>query len=209
MKRLLDLFCGAGGAAVGYQRAGFEVTGVDITAQPRFPFTFMQADALTFPLDGYDAIHASPPCQDHIRAPGAMQPHGTGWMLGAVRERLQQHGTPWVIENVPGAPMRVDLRLCGCMFGLRRLQRQRWFETSWRPFVLTPACQHPEHSISVTGRGTPTGTYTQYGSLRLRDFQAVMGIAWMNRRELSQALPPAYTEYIGRLLLARDCSPHA
>src|SRR5215469_14098562 len=93
MPRLLDLFCGAGGAAMGYHRAGFDVTGVDIKPQPRYPFTFIQADAMTYPLDGFDAIHASPPCQDHMRTPNPFQKtHGTAWMLPATRARLSAGG---------------------------------------------------------------------------------------------------------------------
>jgi DNA (cytosine-5)-methyltransferase 1 len=198
--RLLDLFCGAGGAAMGYARAGFEVVGVDVADQPHYPFEFRQADAMTFPLDGFDAIHASPPCQDHTRqyVPHA---HGTGWMLAATRERLvEDSGLPWVIENVPGAPMRADLKLCGCMFDLPYLRRERWFETSWRAYELRPPCHHPEHPISVTGAGTPTGTWRRYGSVSLARAAQVMGIDWMTRAELSQAIPPAYTEYVGRAL---------
>jgi DNA (cytosine-5)-methyltransferase 1 len=206
--RLLDLFCGAGGAAMGYHRAGFDVTGVDIKPQPHYPFTFIQADAMecltnyTSQLAAcdFDAIHASPPCQDHTRQ-YVPQKHGTGWMLAAAREDLNTIGLPWVIENVPGAPMRADYKLCGCMFGLPRLKRERWFETSWHAFDLRAPCQHPEASISVTGTGTPTGTWKVYGSLKLADFQQVMGIYWMDRAELSQAIPPAYTELIGRALL--------
>ena len=145
--RALDLFCGAGGASMGYHQAGFVVMGVDLHPQPRYPFEFHLADALTFPLEGFDFIHASPPCQDHVRAPGAMRKHGTGWILGAIRERLLKSGALWVIENVPGAPLRPDFRLCGCMFGLRRLKRERWFEASWKPFILRPPCHHTERVI--------------------------------------------------------------
>jgi len=198
--RLLDLFCGAGGAAMGYHRAGFDVVGVDIKPQLRYPFEFHQGDAMTWPLDGFDVIHASPPCQDHTRQ-FVPREHGTGWMLAAIRERLTASGLPWIIENVPGAPMRADYKLCGCMFDLPRLRRERWFETSWRAFELRAPCQHPEPSISVTGTGTPTGTWKIYGSLSLKDFRQVLGIDWMTRAELSQAIPPAYTEHIGRQLL--------
>ena len=129
--RLLDLFCGPGGAGVGYHRAGFAVVGVDIEPQPRYPFTFIRADAMALPLDGFDAIHASPPCQDHMLTPGpAWKPHGTAWMLAATRERLLAQPAPWVIENVPGAPMRVDYKLCGCMFGLPRLKREAFSRAS-------------------------------------------------------------------------------
>src|SRR5215467_701837 len=134
--RLLDLFCGAGGAAMGYHRAGFDVVGVDIKPQPRYPFTFIQADAMTFPLEGFDAIHASPPCQAYIRS-GMYDKSRHPDLLPPVRCQLERSDVPWVIENVPGAPMRVDLKLCGCMFGLG-VARQRWFETSWHAFDLRP-----------------------------------------------------------------------
>jgi DNA (cytosine-5)-methyltransferase 1 len=217
--RLLDLFSGAGGSAVGYHRAGFEVVGVDLAPQPRYPFEFHQADALTFPLDGFDAIHASPPCHDHsslsslsgldaIHASPPCHDHsslsslsgldGTGDLLARTRVRLASTGLPWVIENVPGAPMRADVLLCGEMFGLRTYRHRR-FELSGF-FALTPA--HPPHRVrtsskkrracwdaglhvSVTG---DVGTYV--GS-------QAMGIDWMTGNELSQAIPPAYTEHIG------------
>jgi DNA (cytosine-5)-methyltransferase 1 len=200
--RLLDLFCGAGGAAMGYSRAGFEVVGVDIKPQPHYPFEFHQDDAMTWPLDGFDAIHASPPCQDHVRSPGPAARRGTGWMLAATRERLNANRVPWVIENVPGAPMRADYKLCGCLFGLPRLKRERWFEMAEPAFDFRSPCIHRETSISVTGTGTPTGTWKVYGSVPLAEFQRVMGINWMSRVELSQAIPPAYTEWIGERLMA-------
>ena len=100
--RLLDLFCCAGGAAMGYHQAGFDVVGVDIKPQPRYPFEFHQADAMTYPLDGFDAVHASPPCQDHSATKHLHgRAHGTAWMLDGTRERLLAQSTPWVIENVP------------------------------------------------------------------------------------------------------------
>jgi hypothetical protein len=197
--RVLDLFCGAGGAAMGYHRAGFDVTGVDTEPQPHYPFTFVQADAMTWPLDGFDAIHASPPCQDHIR--GGMHPiHGTGWLLAATRERLTATGLPWVIENVPGAPMRPDLKLCGCVFGLE-VRRERWFETSWHAFTLRQPCHHPEPAIGVYGhpRGGEPGKTWGWGTHN--DWVRAMDIDWMTSDELRLAIPPAYTEYIGRQLL--------
>ncbi len=207
--RLLDLFCGAGGAAMGYHRAGFDVVGVDINPQPRYPFEFHQADALTFPLDGFDAIHASPPCQDHMRwrAPNQVE-HGTGWMLAETRQRLTESGCPWVIENVPGASMRVDFKLCGCMFGLAvsgvaQLVRERWFETSWHAFNLRSPCVHLDPAVSVTGHDLMSYqrgdmSRSERNSLRRR----LMGIDWTDPRdELGQAIPPAYTEYVGRELI--------
>lgn len=202
--RLLDLFCKAGGAAMGYHRAGFEVVGVDIEPQPHYPFTFLQADALTVSLDGFDAIHASPPCQDHSTLHHRAGTHGTGWMLAAVRQRLSTVDVPWVIENVAGAPLQPDLVLCGGMFGLRTY-RHRWFEiTPSIPLLSTPP--HPKHRtktstkkrracwdaglhVSVTG---DIGTYVGGRAL---------GIDWMTGGELSQAIPPAYTEHVGTLLL--------
>jgi DNA (cytosine-5)-methyltransferase 1 len=201
--RLLDLFCGAGGAAVGYHRAGFDVVGVDICPQPRYPFEFHQGDAMTWPLDGYDAIHASPPCQDHSRShkPAA---HGTGWMLAATREQLMATGASWIIENVPGAPMRADYRLCGCMFGLRipgvmMLARDRWFETSWHGFELRSPCVHDLPIVTVSGTGG--GVSHQKVHTGFAEWRQLMGIDWMTGKELAQAIPPAYTEYIGRQLL--------
>jgi DNA (cytosine-5)-methyltransferase 1 len=201
--RLLDLFCCAGGAATGYHRAGFDVVGVDDRPQPRYPFEFVQADAMTFPLDGFDAVHVSPPCHDHVRTFVAKD--GTGWMLAASRARLASIDAPWVIENVPGAPMRADYKLCGCVFGLPRLARERWFETSWRGFDLRPPCHHPEHVITVTGNGIPSHSWW-YGRVDVPEYHRLgkeaMGIDWMTRAELNQAIPPAYTEYVGRELLA-------
>ena len=206
---IIDAFCKAGGAGMGYHRAGFDVLGIDIEPQPHYPFTFVQADALEFlasaNLSSVAAIHASPPCQDHMRGFNTTwEKHGTGWMLAATREKLMASGKPWVIENVPGAPMRVDLKLCGCMFGLPRLKRERWFETSPQLFDMRPPCHHPNGSISVAG--TSPGHRGEKELLghwpRLADWRAAMGIDWMGVKELSQAIPPAYTEYVGRQLLA-------
>jgi DNA (cytosine-5)-methyltransferase 1 len=198
--RLLDLFCGAGGCSVGYARAGFEVVGVDINPQKHYPYEFHQADAMTFPLDGFDVIHASPPCQDHMRTPNPVK-HGTGWMLAATRERLTGNGVPWVIENVPGAAMRADYRLCGCMFGLPQLRRERWFETSWQGFAMNLDHDHRLPAISVVGHGTPTWVRQKLGyNPTIAQYRAAMGIDWMNRDELSQAIPPAYTQFIGEQL---------
>src|SRR5437899_6206203 len=129
--KVLDLFCGAGGAAMGLHRAwpDADILGVDIVPQPRYPFRFIQADAMTFPLEDYDFVWASPPCQDHMRSRNH-EHHGTAWVLDGIRQRLMAGEKPWVIENVPGAKMRVDQRLCGCMFALPNLRRERWFETS-------------------------------------------------------------------------------
>lgn len=182
---------------MGYHRAGFEVVGVDLEPQPNYPFEFHQADAMTFPLGGFDAIHASPPCKAHTK---------TGWayhfdyhadhddLLTPTRVRLVEHGTPWVIENVPGAPMRVDVQLCGSMFGLG-VRRHRWFEASFPlpPWVLS--CNHSERVVSPHGNPNRfKGTGKQWAE--------AMDIDWMTTAELAQAIPPAYTEWIGTQLLA-------
>jgi DNA (cytosine-5)-methyltransferase 1 len=201
--RLLDLFCGAGGAAVGYDRAGFDVTGVDNRPQPRYPFTFVQADAMTFPLDGWDAIHASPPCQAY----GAMR---TTWnartdhpdLLPPTRDRLFASGLPYVIENVPGAPMDPLMMLCGSSFGLGipgyQLRRHRWFET-WGFWLMSLPCQHSGPVISIYGdHGRDWRRKEGYGRyFTLTERKQALGIDWMTRDELDQAIPPAYTEYIG------------
>jgi len=203
--RLLDLYCGAGGAAAGYAAAGFDVTGVDIRPQRNYPFEFVQGDAIEYLAahgDEFDAVHASPPCQAYSVSTHAMRNAGVDYpdLLAATRAGLERAGRPWVIENVPGAPMRPDLRLCGCFFGLR-VRRERWFETSWEEFAMTPTHDHSRPALTVTGNGTPSWTIRRLGyapsNLEYRD---AMGIDWMTRRELSQAIPPAYTRYVGQFL---------
>lgn len=200
--RLLDLFCGGGGATRGYQLAGFHVTGVDLNPQPHYVGDeFHQADALTFPLEGFDAAHASPPCQDHMRNGPAK--HGTGWMLDATRQRLEELSLPWVLENVPGAKIRADFAICGCQVGLA-LRRLRYFETNWWTLrALAVPCAHYGPVVSVVGHGTPTWVRLRLGyNPTIKQYREAMGIDWMNRDELSQAIPPAYTELIGAELLA-------
>lgn len=204
--RLIDLFCGAGGCAVGYHRAGFDVTGIDNRPQPRYPYRFVQADALTYPLDGFDAIHASPPCQAYSSAAHYQRSQGAEYpdLVAATREHLDRAGTPWVIENVPGAPLRPDYKICGCTVGLAQIRRERWFETSWRGYDLRPPCHHVEMAITVVGHGTASRSASRRAGLpnpTSAQKRAAMGIDWMTRAELSQAIPPAYTEYIGAQLL--------
>jgi DNA (cytosine-5)-methyltransferase 1 len=204
--RLLDLFCGAGGAAMGYHRAGFDVVGVDINPQPHYPFEFHQADAMTWPLDGYDAIHASPPCQDHsqLHKNFGAPTHGTGWMLAATIERLAGEARPWVVENVITAPFHGAVVLCGASFGLGAggfdLNRHRRFATNVP--MLTPPCQHRRgHSIGVYGNGTNGWHRAKGVTINRPQAREAMGIDWMTRRELNQAIPPTYTEYIGLQLM--------
>jgi DNA (cytosine-5)-methyltransferase 1 len=200
--RLLDLFCGAGGCSVGYSKAGFEVVGVDINPQPHYPFEFHQADALIYPLDSFDAYHASPPCQ--LWACG-FNPNRSNYpdLIDNIRKRFIATAKPFVIENVPQSPVRKDLTICGCQVGLEHIRRKRCFEFNWQcPNELPKIHNHFAMSISVTGTGTPTGTWKAWGrALKLQEFRDAMGINWMARKELSEAIPPAYTEYIGKYLL--------
>lgn len=198
--RLLDLFCGAGGAAMGYHRAGFEVVGVDVKPQPRYPFEFYRADALEYPLEGFNVIHASPPCQKFARGTPDRSKHQD--LIGETRKRLLETGKPWILENVPGAPIRADIIICGCQVGLPMIRRVRYFETYPRLFILMPTCWHNSSVITVTGTGCPSGTIKSFGRIvKTREMQAAMGIDWMSRKELSEAIPPAYTEFIGKQII--------
>lgn len=194
--KALDLFCGAGGAAMGLYRAGFDVVGIDHKPQPRYPFTFIQADALNPPvnLEDFDLIWASPPCQAFTTA-RVIYGHEHPDLLTPTRSMFTETGVPWCIENVPGAPMRPDYVLCGSQFGERRLRRHRWFEVTWNAAHLLPPCDHDDGNIvSVFGHGG----HIYHG---VQEWREVMGIDWMKRDELAQAIPPAYSEYIGRAAL--------
>jgi DNA (cytosine-5)-methyltransferase 1 len=172
---------------MGYSRAGFDVVGVDLRPQPHYPFTFIQADALTFPLDGFDAIHASPVCLGFARVTDWRGSRGNyPDTLTPTRERLLAAGVPWVIENVEEAPMRPDLILCGSQFGLK-VRRHRVFETSWRAFDLRPACDH-RGLLPFMHKGE-------------RAYADAMGCTWMSKEEARQAIPPAYTEFVGQQLM--------
>ncbi len=225
--RALDLFCKAGGVTKGLQRAGFHVTGVDIEPQPRYcGDAFVQADALKPPFDlaSFDFIWASPPCQAHSsisRVSGRQEHHVD--RIEETRALLEECGRPWVMENVIGAPLRQPFLLCGTMFGLQtscgaELRRHRLFEANW--FIgLQPHCQHGESVVGVYGGHahdrrrktiTVTGNTPQQNVVRNRsrltfpvsEARKAMGIDWMTVGELSQAIPPAYSEYIGRAAIA-------
>lgn len=204
--RLLDLFCCAGGAGMGYHRAGFEVVGVDLSPQPRYPFEFHQSDALEYLAEHgheFDAIHASPPCQAYTPL-GALHKHiEYPDLVAATRAALDELGKPYVIENVMAAPLdkAKSITLCGGMFGLRTYRHRR-FESP-QPLV---APEHPKHVIRTATKRrrelweqgwhvSITGDVGTYLGLE------AMGIDWMNGNELCQAIPPPYTEWIGRQLL--------
>jgi len=205
--RLLDLFSGAGGAAMGYHRAGFEVVGVDINPQPHYPFEFHQADALEFDLAGFDAIHASPPCQaSSALTKGTNRGRSYPQLIPGIRERLAEVNVPTIIENVQGAAIRPDVTLCGEMFGLGVI-RHRYFEMS-HPVSQPPHIKHrgrvsgwrhgkfyPGPYVAVYGDGGGKGSVEQW--------QQAMGIDWTdNRKSIAEAIPPAYTEYIGTQLIS-------
>lgn len=205
--RLLDLFCGAGGATKGYQRAGFYVVGVDIKPQPRYcGDEFICADAMRKLLYGYDAIHASPPCQGYSRALKHMaspQP----MLIDAVRERLIETDVPWIIENVTGAPIpnapdlfgRKGFILCGTAFGMR-IERHRLFESNVP--MASSECHHMRHAMNPHNEAGRERMYQEFGRGDPEKIWArEMGVGWMNRHEARESIPPAYTEWIGRELL--------
>jgi DNA (cytosine-5)-methyltransferase 1 len=198
--RLLDLFCGAGGAAMGYHRAGFDVVGVDNRPQPRYPFQFVRADAMTFPLDGFDAIHASPPCQRWTFG-GTSRSIGDGHpdLLTPTLVRLRAQRMPYVVENVPTAPLP-GFVLCGATFGLP-IVRHRRFRV--RPDVgLVPMACRARRFGRATDHGPKYAPYAQ-GSWEAKWRAEVLPVVWpwMTLGESGQAIPPAYTEYIGAQLL--------
>jgi len=223
--RLLDLFCGAGGAAVGYSRAGFDVVGVDLNPQKRYPFPFEQADALHYLENArqvrngfFQAIHASPPCQAYSitkHTHGVEHPD----LLGPTRELLESTGLPYVIENVVGADMPGAVICCGSMlcefatdddYTKLFLKRHRQFESNIE--LQGTGCGCPElkrlgYKIGgVYGGGSRDrawaenvrhGGYTPGKEIQ----EELMGIGWMTQKELNQAIPPAYTEFIGKQLI--------
>jgi len=199
--RCLDLFSGAGGAAMGLHRAWphAHITGVDVRPMPRYPFEHVVADAMTYPLEGYDFIWASPPCQAYSVANNIHQAEHPR-LIDAVRERLRAAGVPWIIENVPGAPMRHFAVVCGLALGLN-VKRHRWFESSELLFG-TPCIGHDGDWLLVFGhtvleRGHQSGRAKGGGPVIHRRHvgtdrgREAMGISWMNRDELSEAIPPA------------------
>ena len=209
--RLLDLFCGAGGAAMGYHRAGFEVVGVDIEPQPNYPFEFIEGDALEVPAlftrDYFSAVHASPPCQrfsviSAVYGRAASHPD----LIPSTRRLLRETGLPYVIENVPGAPLEEALIVCGSSLGLP-LKRHRLFESNTP--LMAPPCAHGMHpkryTIRQHGREIETAFCYVFGGGQagqpVATWREAMDIDWMTVDELSEAIPPAYTELIGHQLL--------
>jgi C-5 cytosine-specific DNA methylase len=206
--RLLDLFCCAGGAGVGYSRAGFEVVGVDLSPQPNYPFKFIQADAFaldrTF-LESFDAIHASPPCQSYS---DLAKRNGNGhlWprLIDPIRELLRSLDAPFIIENVEGAPLIDPVVLCGTMFPGLRVIRHRLFESNF-PLDAPPHGPHPlvfthdkrKAHYGKLDQDTSFVQVTGGGNCTIANARVAMGIDWMTKGELNEAIPPAYTEHLG------------
>lgn len=194
--RILDLFCGAGGAGFGYSLAGFDVVGVDVIDQPNYPFTFHKYDAVkvleewTNPSD-YAAVHASPPCPGYANVTkwrGSQEDHPR--LIGPVRDLLDAISIPYVIENVVTNELRSDFMLCGSMFGLP-IRRHRYFETNWSGLHMAQPCQHKDTDYSFDhGSKQPESVY--------RD---AMECEWMTVKESRDAIPPAFTRFIGERLI--------
>ncbi len=210
--RLLDLFSCAGGAGMGYHRAGFEVVGVDIAPQPRYPFEFIQADCLTLDADfiaSFDAVHASPPCQSYSDL-AKRNGNADAWprLVEPVREMLIQSRLPYVIENVEGAPLIDPVVLCGTMFPGLRVLRHRLFEANFP--ILAPAHgKHPKvHTFDKrkshfgkTNEWTDFVQVTGGGNCTLAAAREAMGIDWMTKGEINESIPPAYTQLIGEQMI--------
>lgn len=214
--RLLDLFCGAGGAGMGYYQAGFEVTGVDIHPQKRYPFRFVQGDAIEYLYKHgheYDVIHASPPCQTHTKLNNIKKIQASTEqryldLVPQTRELLQMIAKPYVIENVVGAPLLNPTLLCGSMFGLK-VYRHRLFETSW--YCFAPPHYPHKDKTPPSGRGVSPKGFISINSGGARNIpegytaagykSMAMGIDWMTQKELTEAIPPAFTRWIGEQLL--------
>jgi DNA (cytosine-5)-methyltransferase 1 len=206
--RLLDLFCGAGGAGMGYFQAGFEVVGVDNKPQKHYPFEFHQADALEYLQDHwqeFDDIHASPPCQHYSMA--TLNPNNHPDLYQATVDLLIAVGKPYVVENVISAPYNSGIVLCGSMFNLtfvgEWLQRHCNFETSI--FIFQPSHNHPDNKrpVTITSKTFVTET-REYKHSRQTTFEIakkLFGVDWMNRHELIESIPPAYPEWIGKQIM--------
>jgi len=203
--KLLDLYCGGGGAGYGYEQAGFDVTGVDIVSQPKHRGKLIQADAIEYLMSSfeeYDVIHASPPCQKYSLASMQFRKFGKEYvdLIEATREVLIKTGKPYVIENVPGSPLINPIQLCGSMFGLRTY-RHRLFESN----IPLKAPEHHKHIApnAKMGRKPKDSEFIQYvghfSGVKL--VQEMTGLHWLGQLELAQSIPPQYTKYIGEQLI--------
>jgi DNA (cytosine-5)-methyltransferase 1 len=203
--RLLDLFCCQGGSAMGYYRAGFtEIVGVDIKPQPRYPFTFIKDDALEYlkrHWQEFDAFHASPPCQFGSEATPLHHRVNLPNYIPSTRDALLLTGKPFIIENVENVRkhLREPVMLCGSMFNLRCF-RHRYFETNGFQVGLTPKCNHNFEPLHVTKAGSNSRRIGRGATVK--NAMSAYGIDWMSKDGLVEAIPPAYTEFLGRHLIA-------
>ncbi len=198
--KILDLFCGAGGASMGLHQAfpDAEIVGVDLSNQPNYPFEFIEADALTHPLAGYDLYWASPPCQAYSECTPITTKGKHLKLIPQVRQRLKQTNKPYIIENVEGArgDLLNPLMLCGTMFGLM-VWRHRYFETSPELFWSPYNCNHKGHPVTIN---PASNARKNQGKRDFEKEKRAMVIDWMNKKEISQAIPPAYAKWIGEQL---------
>lgn len=212
--RLLDLFCGAGGCSVGYARAGFEVIGVDIEPHKDYPYELIVGDAMQVAADvaylnTFDVVHGSPPCPRY-----SASRHATGRgddhpdFVPPFRALMNAWGGTWVMENVEGAPMPAAVTICGWAMGLKHIRRHRLFESNL--LLMSPGCACPHgDTVSVfghSGEDRRNSTRALYGSMRkhvpIAEVRELMGVPWMTQREdISDSIPPAYTEYVGAQLI--------
>jgi DNA (cytosine-5)-methyltransferase 1 len=205
--KLLDLFCKAGGASMGYSRAGFDVTGVDIEPQRRYPFAFVQADALEYLAahgHEYDVIHASPPCQAYSEMTPLRFRDRHADLIAPTRQLLIEAGRPYIIENVPNARRHLinPVMLCGSMFGLP-IFRHRYFETSWGLMFAPFSCCHDYRPVLITDHGGPNANGPGKPRKRtpVEDKRAAAQLDWMTEAEITDAIPPTYTEWLGHQAL--------
>jgi len=209
--KCLDLFCCAGGAGMGYKQAGFDVTGIDIEPQPKYPFKFIQADAIEYLIQHwkeYDFIHASPPCQGYSHLTPKEHKDKHEKLIDILRAELIKTGKPYVIENVAGAKSELinPTMLCGSMFNLRT-QRHRFFETSFS--LASPSeCDHSQIPLLVTTASKASREKRFALGMQpksVKNAPLAYGIDWMDFKGLKEAIPPAYTRYIGEQWLSLHC----
>lgn len=208
--KLLDLYCGVGGASAGYAAAGFEVHGVDLKHGKRYPYTYLRADVLDILQDDnfiqqFDVIHASPPCQTHSITQHLRNAQGKTTskvdLIPQTRAALIASGKPYIIENVPGSPLINPVQLCGSSFNLK-VRRHRLFESNMP--IKGTGCNHKAQGRPIGVYGSlndqiPNGGRT---AVNITEARQAMGIDWAIWTELVEAIPPEYTDYLGAQIVS-------